>query len=249
MTRRWLIFVACLTVLYAGYTSWRVARLENAREASGGSWSQTTSVNDAEAATPKAKAPPRLIAPFTLTDQTGQPFDTSSLRGKVWVASFFFVSCPSICVRLNQALANLQLTEPASEVHFVSITCDPENDTPEMLDRYARHFKADPRRWTFLTGDLAEIQKIGVERFQVGVEKGTHSDRVFAIDRAGYIRGNFRVTEPEQLDKLKALLAKLEAEPVPPEAAASEPISTEAPAGPVQPTTNDNAVTREGAGS
>jgi cytochrome oxidase Cu insertion factor (SCO1/SenC/PrrC family) len=203
---------------------------------------------DAGDAEPKAKAPPKPIAAFTLTDQTGQPFDTAELRGKVWVASFFFVSCPSVCVRLNQALANLQLAEPRSDVRYVSITCDPENDTPQTLDRYARHFKADPRRWTFLTGDLAEIQKIGFDQFQVGVEKGTHSDRTFAVDRQGRIRGRYRVTEPEQLDKLQQLLAKLEAEPAPSPPANASP--AEHPADEAGPAiTRPAAAPGEGPGS
>ena len=89
-----------------------------------------------------------------LTDQDGKPFDSTSLRGKVWVGSFFFTNCPATCWRLNQTLAAMQQTSPTSQVRYVSITCDPDNDTPEALAKYAEHFKADPARWTFLTGDF-----------------------------------------------------------------------------------------------
>jgi len=66
---------------------------------------------------------------FELIDQDGQSFDSDELKGKVWVASFFFTNCPGTCWRLNQAVANLQ-TETDESVRLISITCDPKNDTP-----------------------------------------------------------------------------------------------------------------------
>jgi protein SCO1/2 len=147
-----------------------------------------------------------------LTDQAGEPFDSRSLDGKVWVGSFFFTNCPAVCWRLNQALAAWQETHPSSETRFVSITCDPANDTPEALAKYAAHFKADPTRWTFLTGDMNLIRSIGNEFFKVAVEPGTHSDRAFVVDRQGKVRGRFRLTEPDQLAMLEKLLEVVEAE-------------------------------------
>jgi cytochrome oxidase Cu insertion factor (SCO1/SenC/PrrC family) len=149
---------------------------------------------------------------FVLTDQSGGSFDSKSLHGKVWVGSFFFTNCPAICWRLNQTLAALQETTPSSSVYYVSITCDPDNDTPTALAKYAQHFKADPARWTFLTGDFQLIRRIGNEMFQVAVEKETHSDRAFVVDRKGQVRGRFRLTEPDQVEMLKNLLAVVEAE-------------------------------------
>jgi protein SCO1/2 len=156
-----------------------------------------------------------VVAPlteFVLTDQAGEPFDSRSLDGKVWVGSFFFTNCPAVCWRLNQALAAWQETHPSSETRFVSITCDPANDTPEALAKYAAHFKADPTRWTFLTGDMNLIRSIGNEFFKVAVEPGTHSDRAFVVDRQGKVRGRFRLTEPDQLAMLEKLLEVVEAE-------------------------------------
>lgn len=146
------------------------------------------------------------VAPFKLIDQDGQEFDSASLDGKVWVASFFFTNCPAICWRMNQALAAWQHLHPDADVHFVSITCDPDNDTPEALKRYAEHFKADPKRWTFLTGDMKTIQAIGQESFKITVVKGDHSDRACVVDRQGQIRGRFRLTEPDQAEMLDRLL-------------------------------------------
>lgn len=152
------------------------------------------------------------VADFVLTDQNGREFDSKSLRGKVWVASFFFTNCPAVCWRMNQALSAFQQTNPDSEAHFISITCDPANDTPEALAKYAEHFKADPERWTFLTGDLKTIQSIGQDSFKISVVEKDHSDRACVVDRNGQVRGRFRLTEPDQVEMLERLLAVVEAE-------------------------------------
>jgi cytochrome oxidase Cu insertion factor (SCO1/SenC/PrrC family) len=213
--KRWLLFAACFALAYAAY------KIQHARQARNSeSQQQAREMADelyaADASAAKSRArPAKLVAPFTLIDQDGKPYDTVSLKGRVWVGSFFFTACPSVCIRLNQAVSGLLAAEPGSDVHFVSITCDPDNDTPEVLTRYAKHFKADPARWTFLTGELETIKRIGFEEFQVSVQKGEHSDRTFAVDRTGHIRGYYRITEPDQREKLSRLLKTLEAEPAP----------------------------------
>ena len=147
-------------------------------------------------------------SPFQLTAQDGQPFDSATLNGKIWVASFFFTNCPAVCWRLNQALAAVQANKPGSEVHYVSVTCDPDNDTPAALQKYADHFKADPARWKFLTGDLADLKAVG-KTFQVTLDKGLHSDRVFVVDRQGAIRGIFQLTEEKDVERFKKRLTRL----------------------------------------
>jgi protein SCO1/2 len=168
------------------------------------------------------------VAPFQLTDQDGKPFDSSTLEGKVWVASFFFTNCPAVCWRMNQALSAWQQTHPDSDVRFVSITCDPHNDTPEALKRYAEHFKADPARWTFLTGDMAKIKAIGQDSFKISVVEGDHTDRACVVDRQGQIRGRFRLTEPDQVEMLDRLLDVVAAEPAPEPSTGTTAPATEA---------------------
>jgi cytochrome oxidase Cu insertion factor (SCO1/SenC/PrrC family) len=207
---RWLIFAGCFAMLYGGYTAWRVHRWQGlATQEAGAHLARAESRSRSDAASKAKTAAP---ADFTLTDQQGQPFSSKSLERQVWVGSYFFTNCPAVCWRLNQNLAAWQETHPDSQVRFISISCDPENDTPEVLTRYAQRFNADPRRWTFLTGDMATIVRLGNETFQVSVEKGTHSDRAFVVDRDGKVRGRFRVTEPDQFEKLKMLLTQLDAE-------------------------------------
>ena len=201
----WLLLACLLITVYGSFLVWR-------RDS-------TATVDHAAVAAPATQdetspAPPP-VADFTLTDQSGRPFDSASLEGQVWVGSFFFTNCPGACWRMNRALAEWQETNPASDTRFISITCDPDDDTPAALTKYAEHFQADPARWTFLTGDMALIRRIGNDLFHVAVENETHSDRAFIVDRNGEVRGRFRLTEPSQLEMFKKQLAQVEAEPPP----------------------------------
>jgi len=197
----WLALACLFAAFYGSFFAWRKSHSE----------AQVAPQPADGAATSLGPKPPPLTN-FVLTDQSDMKFDSASLRGKVWVGSFFFTNCPAVCWRLNQALAGIQQENPTSDVRFVSITCDPTNDTPAALAKYAEHFKADPARWAFLTGDMNLIRRIGNDFFQVAVENGTHSDRAFVVDGKGQVRGRFRLTEPDQLEKLKQLLAVVEAE-------------------------------------
>jgi len=153
------------------------------------------------------------VAPFTLTERSGQPFDSQQLEGHVWIASFFFANCPGACLRLNGAISELQKELAGEDVTFVSITVDPQHDTPEELAKFAPRYTVDPERWFFLTGDMADIEKLAQESFQVTVKQVTHSDRLILVDRQGKIRGTFRATDPTQVILLKQELKKLLEEP------------------------------------
>lgn len=222
--RYWLLLVGLLVVVYATFVLWRRSdsRVETPAE-------QVASVSQPAAVTANDAMPPTPVADFVLTDSNAEPFDSASLHGQVWVASFFFTNCPSICWRMNQALAAYQQTHPDSAARFVSITCDPDNDTPEALARYAAHFKADPARWTFLTGDMKKIEKIGQESFKIALVEKEHSDRACVVDKKGQVRGRFRLTEPDQVQMLEKLLEVLEAEQPEPDAAPAT--RDDAPAG------------------
>lgn len=227
----WLLLIG---VLAAGYASFVLYRGSGPQPAD-------TPVAVTLAAKPttdvaREPASSTTVSDFELTDQNGEAFDSARLDGQVWVASFFFTNCPSACWRMNQALSAYQQTHPDSQAHFVSITCDPDNDTPEALTTYAEHFKADPERWTFLTGDMQTIEDIGKDSFQISVVKKVHSDRACVVDRHGKVRGSFRLTEPEQVKMLEQLLAVVESEPA--DDSSAEPAPAEhpgddAPQGPV----------------
>jgi len=168
---------------------------------------------------------------FELTDSSGQTFSSASLRGKVWLGSFFFTNCPSACRKLNQAIASVQQKYP--EMQFVSITCDPTNDTPEKLAEYAKLFGADPARWHFLTGKIDYIQRIGTDLFKVTVVPGDHSTRAVLVGRDGQVVGHYQMTEPGDLERLAEAIPKALAAPAPlPAPAESGPQPMDQPAQP-----------------
>jgi cytochrome oxidase Cu insertion factor (SCO1/SenC/PrrC family) len=162
---------------------------------------------------PERMQPGAVAAPFTLTERSGKPFDSASLRGKVWLASVFFANCPGPCFRENQALADILRNIPDPDFMVVSVTCDPENDTPESLRRYADRFQADPDRWKFLTGDMATIKEIANGTFLLPAEVGVHSERGVVFDREGRLRGSYHLLQPDRVQLLEKLIRDVLAEP------------------------------------
>ena len=146
---------------------------------------------------------------FTLTDQTHKPFDSQQLKGKVWVGSIFFATCPSTCRMQNQQVQKLQHEFKDQGLQLVSITCDPEVDTPEKLLQYARLFNADSKVWHFLTGDIELIRKVGGRRFGITVDQKVHSDRLVLMGRDGEVIGTYRSLLPDQVVKLRSKLSEL----------------------------------------
>jgi len=151
--------------------------------------------------------------PFTLTDQTGGEFDSAALAGRVWMGAIFFSNCPGPCFRENQAIADILREIDDPEFMVVSLTCDPDNDTPEVLRRYADRFEADPARWKFLTGDLETIKRIGMESWKLPVELGVHSERGVVFDRRGRLRGGYHLLQQDRVEELKRLIREVLAEP------------------------------------
>ena len=179
--------------------------------------------------------PGEQARPFVLTDQAGEVFDSQSLAGKVWVGSVFFANCPGPCFRENQALADMLREIDSPDLLVVSLTCDPENDTPEVLRRYADRFDADTSRWKFLTGDMETIKTIANQSFRLPAEVGVHSERGVVFDRQGRLRGGYHLLQADRVDLLKKLVREILEEPAddpqPATPAADTPLAPSIPAG------------------
>ncbi|NDC64239.1 MAG: SCO family protein [Planctomycetia bacterium] len=158
---------------------------------------------------PEGESPAAAVS-FTLTDQRGEPFDSASLAGRVWLGSVFFSACPGPCYRENQAIADLLRKFP--DLVAVSLTCDPDNDTPEVLRRYADRFEADASRWKLLTGDMQVIRKVANESFLLPAEVGVHSERGVVFDRRGRLRGGYHLLQPDRVAQLEKLIREVLAE-------------------------------------
>lgn len=167
---------------------------------------------------PAVVEPGDPAAPFTLTDQNGATFDSASLRGRVWVASIFFSNCPGPCFRENQAIADILREVADPDLVAVSLTCDPDNDTPDVLRRYAERFDADPSRWKFLTGDMDTIRAVANKTLFLPAEVGVHSERGVVFDRRGRLRGSYHLLQPDRVALLMKLVREVLAEPADAEA-------------------------------
>ena len=118
--------------------------------------------------------PPVLsqLPAFSLVGMDGKPFGSQELHGQVYIASFFFTSCRSICPAIMHGMGRLQagLSERNVQgVRLVSISVDPEHDTPEILSAYAKEMGVDPGRWTLLTGDAEQVRQLVVDGFKTPV--------------------------------------------------------------------------------
>lgn len=104
---------------------------------------------------------PRQLIDFSLTDRTGRTITRSSLEGKFLVVSFLFTSCSLTCPVVSHEMKKIQqLTASQPDVRLVSLTVDPEDDTPPVLAKYGERFDADTNRWLFLTGNEAAMHNL-----------------------------------------------------------------------------------------
>ncbi|MCS3918377.1 SCO family protein [Fervidibacter sacchari] len=161
------------------------------------------------------KLPVYWVVPnFQLIAHDKKPFGLKDLKGKIWVAEFFFASCAGICPIMNQNMTEVQKAFADNpDVIIVSITVDPKNDTPEVLKEYRQNFGAIDGKWFFLTGDKKAIYQLARHGFKVAAEEVPpqeeggatdfiHSDRFILVDRHGRIRGFYNGTDKEQVKKL-----------------------------------------------
>lgn len=205
--KMWLSLLLVSLAAYGSYAGWRV-------------YQATMFDRDEVVSRPRHIERTRATGSLddaALVDTSGKPFALEALKGDVWIASFFFTACPGPCAQMNRALAELQRDEKDPHLKFVSITCDPTNDTPEVLDKYARTFQADPARWTFLSGPFESVQKLGTEAFQVPVGPKMHTERIILVDKFSNVRGLYLTSDPSQMLALKKKIKKLLVEETPPE--------------------------------
>jgi protein SCO1/2 len=153
---------------------------------------------------------------FALTSQDGGEVTLGSLRGKVVAVTFIYTWCPDVCPMLTDKMARVQDELGAdfgTKVAFVSITVDPERDTPEVLKGYAEAFHADLAGWSFLTGTEAAILDVA-QRYGLAVAKAAdggvdHTLLTTLVDRRGAMRVQYlgyRFDEEEFRHDLQSLV-------------------------------------------
>jgi protein SCO1/2 len=182
-------------------------------------WPAPALAHEAKHPQPEERLPTIGAAPdFALTSQDGAQVTLAALRGKVVALTFIYASCPDVCPMLTDKLARVQDelgSDFGSEIAFVSITTDPERDTPEVLKGYAEAFEANLAGWSFLTGEPAAVLEVA-HRYGVAVAKAAdgqvdHTMLTTLIDRQGTMRVQYlgyRFDEEEFRRDLQSLVSE-----------------------------------------
>ena len=146
---------------------------------------------------------------FHLTDQMGQPVTLDTFSHKIFVANFFFASCPGICKKMNSELE--WVTHKFAHnpnVKFVSYTVDPMRDSVPVLAEYAKLHNAIPYQWYFLTGNKDSIYNLAWKSYYSAVHQNgvnfVHSSNLALVDRHGHIRGFYQGTDSADIVRMIA---------------------------------------------
>lgn len=177
---------------------------------------------------PTVGAPLSQLTPFELKDQEGAAFTLDSFKGHVSVVNFIFTSCPDMCPLLTQQMAKVQeqIVARGLPYRIVSVSVDPETDTPAVMKAYGQKYGADFKRWSFVTGPIESLQKVVIEGFKVGLEGGqtpakhagdldpkeleslmqiTHGEQFVVVDAEARIRACRIVHNNQDIEELLAI--------------------------------------------
>jgi len=152
---------------------------------------------------------------FILNDSNGEPFSSDRLKGKVWIADFIFTTCSGICPIMSKHMASLNRSfKLTNGIEFVSISVNPEHDTPDVLRKYIEKLGIETEKWHFLTGSREDIKDLTLNSFKLGSieEPIFHSAYFPLVDRNGYIRGYYEGTNKLEINRLFKDAAKLSLE-------------------------------------
>lgn len=147
------------------------------------------------------------IPDFKFIDQDSNIITNETFAGKVYVADFFFTSCPSICPKVKKEELRLYekyKTDP--RIKFLSVSIDTRRDTVGRLHLYAKNLGVSSSIWHFVTGDKRRIFKIANDYFVSAIEDpGTpggfdHSGRLILVDKDRHIRAFCNGTVTEEVD-------------------------------------------------
>jgi protein SCO1 len=150
------------------------------------------------------------IRDFKLVNQDGVSVTDSFLKDKIYVADFFFTTCPTICPAMSNELERVQEAfEGDLGIQIVSHTVQPEYDSPEILKEYAALHKANLNQWTFLTGDKSEIYSLARKSYFAVTTKGDggirdfiHTENFVLVDKKKRIRGFYDGTSTDDVNRL-----------------------------------------------
>ncbi len=161
------------------------------------------------------------ISPFQLTNQEGETITEKSLNNKIYVADFFFASCPGICPQMTE---NMKILQEAflddDEVMLLSHSVTPERDSVAVLKNYAEAKDINAKKWYLLTGDQAQIYKLGRQDYfieeDLGLEKEEddflHTENFVLVDKNRHLRGIYNGLKISDINQIIADIKTLKKE-------------------------------------
>ena len=149
------------------------------------------------------------ITAFNLVDQNGKNFGSNLLNDKIYIANFFFTTCPGICPKMTKCYKVLQDSiSIMNDVELVSFSVMPWVDTVNKLKKYGEENGVNPAKWHMLTGDKSIIYSLGRSSFFADNNKLTdsttflHTDKMYLIDKNQQIRGVYNATNMDDISRV-----------------------------------------------
>ena len=150
------------------------------------------------------------ISPFSMTNQNGETITEQDYQNAVYVADFFFTTCPSICPIMTKNMYALQQKlSPYPDVKLLSFSVTPEIDSVAQLKRYAIENKVDDKRWNLVTGNKREIYELARKSYLVVKDNGDggphdmiHTENFVLIDAKKRIRGYYDGTKLSSIESI-----------------------------------------------
>lgn len=164
------------------------------------------------------------VPDFELVSARGDAISREDLLGSPWVVDLMFTSCAGVCPRMTTEMARLEEgARDLPEAKFVSISVDPETDTPEVLAAYAAKLGVGSDRWFFLTGEPEAVYELAASGLYLPAQEGDpeqgqeaiiHSSRFVLIDAEARIRGYYDSRDSGALLRLRTDLRRVDQAPV-----------------------------------
>jgi len=150
------------------------------------------------------------IADFELVNQMGQAYRLDDLAGKIYVADFFFTTCPTICKDMVKHMYLVQEAfEDDAEIHLVSHTVYPEQDSVSVMFEYGQTFGVNPEQWTLLTGEKKVIYDLARKSYFAVTTEGNggetdfiHTENFVLVDKEKRLRGFYDGTDLNDVQRL-----------------------------------------------
>lgn len=160
---------------------------------------------------------PKEVADFTLVDQTGKKFTNKDLLGAPWIVNFVFAQCSYQCPLTSRTMMEFNKTVEDVDLKMVTITVNPEEDTVDIMRKYAEIWGADPQRWIFATGEPEDVWNLIRKGFKVTAwenvgtarEPGmefAHDNNIIHVSAEGEILGRYNSTDSKEMAVLRTVL-------------------------------------------